>query len=254
MEQVMKEGVRRDRRDIGTWARRSVLYVGLIAAGAITGCRSGPTLLQPNDQVTIDRQSVEYPAETELKPYVTGLTGPTALAFDNEGSMLIAESGIGGREPRIFGFKKDGEVFEIYPRRQLPSLPIRIPGIAKFKIYPPIGGMVAAHGRVYVSHRDENGQGVITAFGYDGSHTTIVAKLPAQGDYSVTDIAMAADGRLYFGMGTATNSAVVGLTTCAGCRNTARCAMCPRSGCTCWGGDLTQPTRSRVCSGEPILP
>ncbi|MGE5609151.1 MAG: PQQ-dependent sugar dehydrogenase, partial [Bacillota bacterium] len=165
----------------------------------------------PNDQVTIDRQLVEYPAETELKPYVTGLTAPTAIAFDNEGSMLIAESGIGGREPRIFGFKKDGETFEIYPRRQLPSLPIRIPGIAKFKIYPPIGGMVAAHGRVYVSHRDENGQGTITAFSYDGSHTTIVAKLPAQGDYSVTDLAMAADGRLYFGLGTATNSAVVGI-------------------------------------------
>jgi hypothetical protein len=163
----MNEGVRRGWIDIGTWAQRTVLYAGLVAVSAITGCRSGPSLLQPNDQATIDRQLVEYPAETELKPYVTGLTAPSAMAFDNEGSMLIAESGIGGREPRIFGFKKTGETFEIYPRRQLPSLPIRIPGIAKFKIYPPIGGMVAAHGRVYVSHRDENGQGVITAFGYD---------------------------------------------------------------------------------------
>jgi glucose/arabinose dehydrogenase len=54
--------------------------------------------------------------------------------------------------------------------------------------------------------------GVITAFGYDGSHTTVIANLPAQGDYGVTDLAISpVDHRLYFGIGAATNSGVVGL-------------------------------------------
>ena len=50
--------------------------------------------------------------------------------------------------------------------------------------------------------------------GYDGTHSTIVANLPAQGDYGVTDLAISpveTEGRFYFGVGTATNSGVVGV-------------------------------------------
>jgi len=197
----------------------SLLCVALLAP-LLGGCAGGPALLKPEEQVTIDRQFVEYPAATELKPCVLGLTAPSAIAFDNDGSMLIAESGIGGNTPRIFGFKKDGARFDIYPHGanlpELPriaQLPIRL--TRGFRLYPPIGGMVAAHGRIYVSHRDENDRGVITAFAYDGTHTTIIGDLPAQGDYSVTDLAVAGDGRLYFGLGTATNSAVVGIDNIA---------------------------------------
>ncbi len=176
---------------------------------ALAGCATGPTLIK-QDQPTIDRKLVEYPAGTELRPFITGLTAPTAMAFDNEGSLLIAEGGIADHDPRIYGYKNDGSYFEIYPRRAaLPELPII--GKDRFQIFGPIGGMVIAHGRIYVSHCDERDRGVITAFGYDGTHRTIIADLPAKGDHSVTDIAIAPDGRLYFGVGTATNSGVVGI-------------------------------------------
>ncbi len=200
---------------LGEFLRVVTLCLAFGTIASIAGCAGGPTLLKSADQITIDRQFVEYPADTELKPYVTGLTSPTAIAFDNEGSLLIAESGTGDHSPRIFGFRKDGSQFEIYPRRSglpelpaIPQLPFRLS--SRFKIYPPIGGMVAAQGKVYVSHRDANRRGVITAFDYDGNHTTIVGDLPAQGDHSVTDIAVAGDGRLYFGVGSVSNSAVVG--------------------------------------------
>jgi glucose/arabinose dehydrogenase len=72
--------------------------------------------------------------------------------------------------------------------------------------------MVAHGGKIYVSHHDRNGLGVITALGYDGSQTTIIAGLPAQGDHGVTDLVFSPlDGRLWFGVGTATNSGVVGV-------------------------------------------
>jgi glucose/arabinose dehydrogenase len=71
--------------------------------------------------------------------------------------------------------------------------------------------MVSSQGRIYVSHRDSDGSGVITAFDYEGGATTIVADLPAQGDYGVTDLAVHPNGRIYFGVGSATNSGVVGL-------------------------------------------
>ena len=188
-------------------AHRLVLLamLGLLLS---SGCAGGPKVILPELQTTIDRKLVEYPADTEFRPYIEGLTAPTAIAFDPSGALLIAEGGYDGHRARVFGFRPDGSFVEIYPRGR--QFPFGLGG-DKFKMHGPIGGMTVANGRVYVTHRDEQGRGMITAFGYDGSHTTIVADLPAQGDYSVTDIAMASNGRLYFGVGTVTNSGVVGI-------------------------------------------
>ncbi len=172
------------------------------------GCAQGPRLLPKAEQKAIDRAIVEYPTGFELTPYVRNLTAPTAIAFDTDGSLLIAENSLEEGQPHIFGYRTDGTRFEIYPTHQ--PLPF---GLARsgFRIYGPIGGMACYRGRVYVSHRDANRRGVITAFNYDGSHITIVADLPAQGDYSVTDLAISPSGHLYFGLGAATNSGVVGI-------------------------------------------
>jgi glucose/arabinose dehydrogenase len=190
-------------------SRRALLFAAcLLTLALVSGCKSGPEIL--NDQATIDRALVDYPTGFELKPYIRGLTAPCAICFDpTDDSLLIAESGIDDNEPRIFGFKKDGTQFDVWPRGK------RFPFFSKaFRIYAPIGGMVASGGQVFVTHRDENGRGRITAFSYDGKTPprTVVADLPANGDYGITDIAIhPTNGRIYFGVGAATNSAVVGL-------------------------------------------
>jgi sugar lactone lactonase YvrE len=72
--------------------------------------------------------------------------------------------------------------------------------------------MAVTKDKIYVSHRDDAGMGVITAFGFDGSHSTVVADMPAGGDYALTDVSIhPSNGRIYFGVGAATNSGVVGL-------------------------------------------
>lgn len=179
---------------------------------AVGGCARGPHVIPPQDRQTIDRSEIEYPGQLQLTTAIGGLTAPTAVAFETQhpeykGSILIAESGIGETDVRIFGFKPDGTQFWIYPKGNT------LPFIGqKFRIHAPVGGMTIANGRIYVSHRDENGFGVITAFDYEGNHTTIVGDLPAQGDHAVTDLAVhPTAGRLYFGVGAATNSGVVGL-------------------------------------------
>ncbi|HEV8605852.1 MAG TPA: hypothetical protein VGQ99_10825 [Tepidisphaeraceae bacterium] len=188
--------------------RQWLVWLAILGLWFITGCSGGPKAVQPDLQATIDRKIVEYPAETELKPFIEGLTAPTAIAFDASGTLLIAEGGFDGHRARIIGFQADGTYIEVYPRGR--RFPFGLGG-DKFQVHGPIGGMAVANRRIYVTHRDENGRGMITAFGYDGSHTTIVADLPAQGDYSVSDIALASNGRLYFGVGTVTNSGVVGI-------------------------------------------
>ena len=183
---------------------RSLTLLNIFLALAFTGCIHQPQMLPLSRQKLIDRSLVEYPAACSLVEIIKGLNCPTAICWDSDGNMLIAESGIDGSEPHIFGYHKDNTYFNIYPwKRTISFYP------TGFVMYGPIGGMACYGGRIYVSHRDREGKGVITALGYDGTHNTVVADLPAQGDYGVTDVVIH-NGRIFFGVGTATNSGVVG--------------------------------------------
>lgn len=196
---------------------RAIVLVGWLVCLPLlfavqSGCAPGPRVLDPEEQLTIDRAVVEYPAGFELRPFITNLTGATAITFDDEGSIIIAEGGEGD-QLRIYGFRiaGDGGRFDIYPTGGRFPAPFKFLNKAPFKMMGPVGGLAFHEGRVYVSHRDEDRMGRITALSPDGTPTTIVAGLPARGDYGVTDIAINSRGRLYFGVGAATNSGVVGL-------------------------------------------
>ena len=57
-------------------AHRLVLLamLGLLLS---SGCAGGPKVILPELQTTIDRKLVEYPADTEFRPYIEGLTAET---------------------------------------------------------------------------------------------------------------------------------------------------------------------------------
>ena len=173
------------------------------------GCANSPVLLNEAQRATIDRRIIEYPDGYELKPYMIHLDTPTGFCFDESKNMIVAEGGIDGADPHIFVIRPDGYQFDIYPIET--NIPVFRP---RFRIYGPVGGIVARGGKIYVSHRDVHDMGAITAFDYNGDYKTIVAGLPAQGDFSVTDLAIPqppGEQRLYFGVGSVTNSGVVGL-------------------------------------------
>ncbi|HZZ42357.1 MAG TPA: hypothetical protein VFE58_05435 [Tepidisphaeraceae bacterium] len=181
----------------------------LILSALLTGCRTAPVLIPPSAQTPLDPHIVTIPPGFQLVPYIRNLTAPTAIAFDSVNqTTLVAAGGIGGDDVHLYAYKPDGHRIDLYP------FGTRIPLINSrdFKIRGPIGGIVVDQGRILISHRDQHDRGVISSLGYDGSHKTIVANLPAQGEYSVTDLAInPANGRLYFGVGSATNSGVVGI-------------------------------------------
>jgi glucose/arabinose dehydrogenase len=184
--------------------------VSLAIAGALLGgCAKGPSLVPLNQRQAIDRTLVEYPTGYQLVPVVRNLTAPTAMAFDQDGSLIIADEGMSDR-PRILAYKPDGSSFDIYPRKL--TLPFGIAGDT-LDIRGPVGGMVAANGKAYVAHRNNAGRGVITAFEIaTGKPQTVVADLPAEGDHGMLDLVLNRyDNRLYFAIGSMTNSGVVGL-------------------------------------------
>ena len=193
--------------------RKFQIFVALLVMGLmlLPGCAERPHMLPYDEQKPIDRSLMKYPTGAVVKPYIRGLSAPTAIAWDEEHSLLIAQGGNYDEEPSIIGFKPDGSFFQVYPRER--RFPLNL-ARNDFKLYGPIGGMLVYKGRFYVSHRDENGRGRITAIDPKGGHTTIAANLPAQGDYSITDMVIEPNlnpPRLFFGVGSATNSGVVGL-------------------------------------------
>jgi hypothetical protein len=195
----------------GALSRVAVLTVLQIAMLWLAGCAARPRMLPTEQQIPIDRSLMISPPGYAVRPFVRGLSAPVAMAWDEDGSLIVAEGGNYDDEPRIIGFKKDGSFFQIYPYGRRLFVDI---GKPRFSLYGPIGGMKVYKGRVYVSHRDTDGYGMITALDYGGGHTTIVAHLPASGDYGMTDMAInptVSPPRLYFGVGAATNSGVVGI-------------------------------------------
>ena len=165
----------------------------------------------------VDRRDVEYPPGMRLEIALDRLRGPTALAPAGGGRIVVAEGGGPGREPTITLHDPDPE---IEPRRLYP--PDRAPVERLLDRARPIvgavGGLAVVGGEVFVGHADGRGMGVVSALPLDpdeealGVPRTVVADLPARGDYGVGGLAVhPTSGRLYFGVGAATNSGVVGL-------------------------------------------
>jgi len=196
-----------------------LLSAGVLAAAVlfVAGCVGGPRVLPVDKRVVVDRSVVERPSGLQLTTFINDLDAPTAIAFDPDGTVLLALGGIGDTQVRVIALTPDDRRIDIYPVRSslLPSLFSK-----DLKIRGPVGGIAVKDGEVFVSHRDEQNMGVISAFRYatrgapgdTGKRRTVVADLPAQGDHALTDLAFhPVNGRLYFGLGSMTNSGVVGL-------------------------------------------
>lgn len=192
------------------------LALVMTLSAVLIGCRGSAVVIPVEQRTVIDRQVVEYPTGFVLTSYIERLQSPTAFAFDTDdpehaGTVIVAEGGLGDDEqPRLVGFRPDGSQFQLYPRAGRFSTLNPFGG--RDRLYGPIGGLCISKGEVFVTHRDANGRGVVSAIDYTGARRTVVGELPAQGDHAVTAIVInPINDRLYFGVGSATNSGVVGI-------------------------------------------
>lgn len=135
--------------------------------------------LNPNDIIIEHGYKIEVFAE--------GLNIPTSMLFTDEGDLFIANSGyISGKAD--VSILKNGS-FELFAEG--------------FK--PPLIGINYRNGELYVSH-----SATVSVIKKDGSRQDIIEGLPSYGDYSNSRVDFGVDGKMYFGVGTATNSGVVG--------------------------------------------
>ena len=142
------------------------------------------------------------PSDVQLMPgyqievVATDLTFPSALTFDDKGTLYVVEAGyVYGEkweEPRLIRIADGVKTI-----------------VAKGGKNGPWNGVAFHNGNFFVSEGGELEGGRILRISPSGEMTVIAANLPSQGDHHTNGLVVK-DGYIYFGQGTATNSAVVG--------------------------------------------
>jgi len=125
-----------------------------------------------------------------------GLHFPTSLAFDEDGTPYVAESGL-----TFGGAPHGGQVWRLRGGRDR--------SLVADGLQSPVNGLAWHEGALLVSEAGPPGR--LTRLGLDGSRMTVVDRLPGPGNYRTNMVAVGPDGWLYFSQGAMTNSAIVGL-------------------------------------------
>jgi len=160
------------------------LLAFLLLAALLLPAMAAARPLRPDDMA--------LPAGFTIEAAVTDLAAPTMVAFDDQGRMLIAESGYGaGGEAKITRVAQDGKKT------------VLAPGSA-FGDAIPITAVAFHNGQIYVVHA-----GTVSIVAAGGTVRDIITGLPGQGDHQADQIVFK-DNALYLSIGTVTNAAVVG--------------------------------------------
>lgn len=146
---------------------------------------------------TINAGDIAVPKGYKVEPVVSGLTFPTACAFDDEGNLYVIEAGYSygevWGEPKLFRVNADGKTTLV----------------AKGTRNGPWTGINFYNGAFYIAEGGEMEGGRILKITKDGTVTPLISNLPSIGDHHTNGPAIK-DGYIYFGQGTATNSSIVG--------------------------------------------
>lgn len=135
-------------------------------------------------------KDAELPKGYRIMVLADGLNFPTAIAFGENGAMYVSEAGgIADTDARIVQIDNDGSM-----------------DVVAENFEAPITDITFHEGWIYVSQK-----GKITRIRPDGTaREDVVTDLPALGDHSNADIVFGPGGRMFFAVGSATNSGVVG--------------------------------------------
>jgi glucose/arabinose dehydrogenase len=140
----------------------------------------------------IHPDDISLPDGYKIELAVDNLAAPSMAGFDDQGRMLIAETGYGGAgEPKVTRIEKDG------------TRTVLVAGGA-FGEEVPVTSVASHEGKVYVVHA-----GTVSIVDDGGQLVTVISGLPGQGDHQANQLIFK-DGHMYLSIGTVTNSGVVG--------------------------------------------
>lgn len=174
-----------------------------VLAVLVSGCysmrgSSGGGQISPPASRSLNPADVALPPAYRMEVVAKGLTFPSGIAFDSGGIPHIVEAGYSYGEvwttPRLARIGADGAPVTIVEGSR----------------NGPWNGVAFGKDAFYIAEGGELEGGRILRVTPDGKVTVLVDGLPSIGDHHTNGPAIGPDGSIYFGQGTATNSAVVG--------------------------------------------
>lgn len=181
---------------IGFPALFAILVAGFFGCYRMKGIDGGGEIgtvekRQPNGQ------DIALPPGYQIESVADGFTFPSALEFDEDGNMYVLEAGYCygeiWTEPKLLKLGENGTVQTI----------------ATGTKNGPWTGLDFHDGAFYVAEGGTLEGGKILKISKDGKITTLIEDLPTTGDHH-TNGPVVKDNHIYFGLGVATNSGVVG--------------------------------------------
>ena len=147
---------------------------------------------------TFNAADIALPPSYRIELVASGLTFPTGVAFDGDGTPHVTESGYSYGEvwdtPRLLRIDAQGQTTVI----------------AVGENNGPWTGVSHLEGSFYIAEGGSLRGGRLLQVRPNGAITPLLSELPSFGDHQVNGPVIGPDGRLYFGIGTFTNSGVVG--------------------------------------------
>ena len=150
-------------------------------------------------QRPINAEAIVVPDGYRAEALVTGLTFPSAISFGPGGELYLSESGgVAGSVvavPRVLRIDPDQSVNEIG------------------RLENPIVGLAYRNGELLIGEDGDNPR--ILRVTAEGELRVLVDGFPGGGDYGLSGLSLDRSGAVLFGVGTRTNSGVVGLDNVA---------------------------------------
>ena len=190
-------------------AARSLSVILFGAMLTLSGCYTmrgseggAQAKLAPGEGRRVNPADVALPPGYRIEAVATGLTFPTGVAFDKDGRPHVTEGGYSYGEafttPRLLRIEQNGQ------RTVVASGPTGEQGNG------PWNGVLFYEGNFYIAEGGVTRGGRILRVAPGGEITPLVENLPSVGDHHTNGPCIGPDGYLYFAVGTATNSGVVG--------------------------------------------
>src|SRR5579863_8051225 len=178
----------------------SLLIIGacvLCGGCSLYGPSGGGGQARWDGQRHVNPHDVWLPHGYRIEAVISGLNFPTGVTFDDQGKVYVTEAGY-----------SYGEIWT-EPRLVRVDAPDVINVIARGS-NGPWTGATFRDGYFYVAEGGEARGGRILKISPAGAVTALVEDLPSTGDHHTNGPVVGADGYVYFGQGSATNSGIVG--------------------------------------------
>ena len=141
--------------------------------------------VQPKRNYLTDQ--IQLPQGYKIEAVAKDLNTPIGLTLTDKNDILVADAGITSGNGKVYRLTAEG------------------PKLIAEGFNVPLTGITFHKGSIYVAHRS-----VISRVSLEGKREDIIIGLPSYGDHHNNRVLFGADGKMYFGQGTATNSGVVG--------------------------------------------